>query len=210
MSDGVKVLVADPPWRHKDQLPGKGRGASKHYATMSLEEIVRYPLPDMAPDSVLMLWRVASMQREALSVLTGWGFQLKSEIVWDKRRKCKPCRGVGVVPVSRVHVKGEARVMRVCDACNGRGDKPWFGMGWQVRGAHETCLIATRGKNIRRNASIRSVFQARVPDNRHSAKPEKFFDLVEELYPGPYHELFARRQRDGWTCEGLEAWKGSA
>lgn len=40
---------------------------------------------------------------------------------------------------------------------------------------------------------------------QHSRKPDAFFDLVEEVSPGPYLELFARRQRLGWDTWGNEA-----
>lgn len=43
------------------------------------------------------------------------------------------------------------------------------------------------------------------PRGRHSAKPEAFIDLVEQVSPGPYLELFARRQRLGWDTWGNEA-----
>lgn len=39
----------------------------------------------------------------------------------------------------------------------------------------------------------------------HSAKPDAFLDLVEQVSPGPYLELFARRQRLGWDTYGDEA-----
>jgi N6-adenosine-specific RNA methylase IME4 len=39
----------------------------------------------------------------------------------------------------------------------------------------------------------------------HSQKPEAFLDLVEQVSPGPYLELFARRQRLGWDTWGDEA-----
>ncbi len=39
----------------------------------------------------------------------------------------------------------------------------------------------------------------------HSAKPEAFLDIVEQVSPGPYLELFARRQRLGWDTWGNEA-----
>ena len=32
----------------------------------------------------------------------------------------------------------------------------------------------------------------------HSAKPDAFLDVVEQVSPGPYAELFARRARLGW------------
>lgn len=41
--------------------------------------------------------------------------------------------------------------------------------------------------------------------NAHSRKPEAFLDLVESVSPGPYLELFARRQRLGWDTWGDEA-----
>jgi N6-adenosine-specific RNA methylase IME4 len=43
------------------------------------------------------------------------------------------------------------------------------------------------------------------PRGRHSQKPEEFYDLVERISPGPYLELFARRQRLGWDTWGDEA-----
>jgi N6-adenosine-specific RNA methylase IME4 len=163
------TLVADPPWQFGDKLPGDGRGAAKNYSTLSLEDIKNFLLPDLAPDCRLFLWRVASMQEEALAVMKAWGFTLKTEIVWQKL------------------------------TANGL---PWFGMGRTVRASHETCLIGVRGRPPVLNRSIRSTFSA--PYTRHSGKPEYFFDLVEQLSPGPYVELFARRKRSGWTCLGDE------
>ncbi len=37
----------------------------------------------------------------------------------------------------------------------------------------------------------------------HSAKPEAFLDAVEQVSPGPFVELFARRQRLGWDSWGF-------
>lgn len=162
-------IVVDCPWRFGDSLPGPGRGAEKHYATLSVAELELFPLPPIADDAYLFFWRVASMQQEALDVIRAWDFTLKTEIVWRKQT-----------------VTG----------------KRWFGMGRTVRAEHETCLVATRGRPQVLSKSIRSTFEAPVPDGRHSAKPEAFFDLVESLVPGPYVELFARRVRPGWTCLG--------
>jgi N6-adenosine-specific RNA methylase IME4 len=41
----------------------------------------------------------------------------------------------------------------------------------------------------------------------HSAKPPAFFDLVESVSPGPYLEMFARRQRLGWDTWGNECFE---
>ncbi len=43
------------------------------------------------------------------------------------------------------------------------------------------------------------------PRGRHSEKPAAFYDMVEQVSPGPYLELFARRQRLGWDTWGDEA-----
>jgi N6-adenosine-specific RNA methylase IME4 len=163
------TLVADPPWRFGDSLPGRGRGASKHYECMGVEDIAAFPLPEMQRDAYLLLWRVAAMPDEALWVCRAWGFAPKSEIVWLKRTR-----------TGKVH----------------------FGMGHHVRAAHESCVVAVRGKPKPLSRSVRSVFEA--PVGRHSEKPDAFYRLVEELCPGPRVELFARRRRPGWACLGNE------
>jgi N6-adenosine-specific RNA methylase IME4 len=107
VTPAAAVLVADPPWRHGDQLPGPGRGASKHYQTMSVEEICAFKLPPLANDCWLFLWRVSSMPREALDVVNAWGFVPKSELVWRKMTN----------DGSRVRI-GMGRSVRLChEAC---------------------------------------------------------------------------------------------
>jgi N6-adenosine-specific RNA methylase IME4 len=80
-------VLADPPWRFRDPLPGRGRGAAKHYRCLSVSELCAYPLPPLAADCFLFLWRVASMQSEALAVMSAWGFTLKTELVWLKQTR---------------------------------------------------------------------------------------------------------------------------
>lgn len=183
-----KVIVADPPWSFGDKLPGKTRGAERNYRVMSAREVERCePYADLVhrdtePDALLFLWRVASQVEEAMGVARAWGFVPKSEIVWVKTTK----NSYEVdEPLERPSFF-----------------KLHFGMGRYVRAAHETCIVAARGKAaaLVKDHSVRSVFFA--PVGRHSQKPEAFFDLVERLSGGPYLELFARRFRRGWTCMG--------
>jgi hypothetical protein len=54
---------------------------------------------------------------------------------------------------------------------------------------------AGRPKGIRRNWFD-------WPRGPHSAKPSAFSDLVEQVSPGPYVELFARQPRLGWDHWG--------
>lgn len=90
------ALCADPPWKFGDSLPGPSRGAAKNYPTLSVDELMHFRLPPIADDALLFLWRVASMQQEALDVGKAWGFELKTEIVWNKLTKTgKPWFGMG-------------------------------------------------------------------------------------------------------------------
>ncbi len=168
-----RVLVADPPWRFSDRLPGNGRGAAKHYRCLSLSAIMRHPLPPLADDCVLFLWRVSAMVEEAYEVCRAWGFMPKSEIVWDK-----------ITASGKTH----------------------FGMGHIVRAAHETAVIAIRGRPQRLHAAQRSRFEASAPRSAgkviHSAKPDEFFAIVARLYAGPRVSIFERRHRKGFDCIG--------
>jgi N6-adenosine-specific RNA methylase IME4 len=83
---------------------------------------------------------------------------------------------------------------------NSHAPKPHFGMGRHVRAAHETCIVAVKGKPIHRSDSIRSILHAPIGD--HSEKPDSFYYLVTQVCFGPYVDLFARKERPGWTCIG--------
>jgi N6-adenosine-specific RNA methylase IME4 len=45
------------------------------------------------------------------------------------------------------------------------------------------------------------------PRAEHSRKPDAFLDLVEQVSPGPYLELFARRNRLGWDTWGNQSFE---
>lgn len=80
-----KVVCADPPWHFGDKLPGPSRGAEKNYRVLTQLEIEQFPLPSIADDALLFLWRVSSQVEEAYRVVRAWGFVPKTEIVWLKR-----------------------------------------------------------------------------------------------------------------------------
>lgn len=70
----------------------------------------------------------------------------------------------------------------------------------------EYCLFARRGtlKHLRRSESVWFNWPRMGPGS-HSRKPEHFIDLVEQVSPGPYVELFSRRHRLGWAVWGNES-----
>ena len=45
----------------------------------------------------------------------------------------------------------------------------------------------------------------RTQKREHSRKPDEMIDLIESCSPGPYLELFARGEREGWTLWGNQA-----
>lgn len=194
----ARVLVADPPWKFSDGLPGPKRGARKHYKTMSVADIRHFPLPPVTDDALLFLWRVASMQEEALSVVRAWGFVPKSEIVWLKTGQEDRDLVVRIGKLSK-HRATDEELIEIAIA---EARRTSFGMGRYTRQAHEVCLIAKRGMASVKSRSQRSVFYA--PRGAHSEKPDEFFRIVESLADGPYVELFARKQREGWSCFGDE------
>ena len=63
-------------------------------------------------------------------------------------------------------------------------------------------LLAVRGKPLRLAADVHQVVIA--PIGEHSVKPDEVYRRIERLYPGPYLELFARKQRPNWMCWGDE------
>jgi N6-adenosine-specific RNA methylase IME4 len=92
----ARVLAADPPWRFRDALPGPGRGAAKHYGTLSVPELCAFPLPPMLPDAACFLWFCASMAPESLEVLRAWNFRPVQLITWCKVTKDgRPRIGMG-------------------------------------------------------------------------------------------------------------------
>lgn len=173
-----RTLVADPPWKFGDNLPGKTRGAARQYPCLSVEDICRFPLPDLAPDCTLLLWRVASMQQEALDVARMWGFTIKTELVWLKKTTSgKRWFGMGRT------LRAEHEVCLI-----GTRGRPGV-KSHSIRSTFVTDLDLTG---------------LSAPVGKHSKKPDEFYRIVEQLCSGPYVELFARQQRPGWTCLGNE------
>jgi N6-adenosine-specific RNA methylase IME4 len=85
---------------------------------------------------------------------------------------------------------------------NRSGDGLFTGMGYWTRANTELCLFATRGNPKRLHADVPQVLLAPVME--HSRKPDEIHDRIERLVPGPYIELYARRERPDWIAWGDE------
>lgn len=69
---------------------------------------------------------------------------------------------------------------------------------------HELLLVATRGSCV---PSVDTLDPSVISEKRtkHSRKPDRFYELIERLYPpgdATHVELFARRSRNGWQSWG--------
>lgn len=81
--------------------------------------------------------------------------------------------------------------------------KPSFGMGNYFRGQTEHVLFGVRGSQPLRRKDVGTWFLAQR-GGEHSAKPDEFYRIVESCSPGPYLDVFARKERPGWTAWGGE------
>lgn len=71
------IIYADPPW-HYNQKNLSG-AAEHHYRTMSIEEICKLKVAEVADQHcVLFLWATFPQLPEALKVIKAWGFQYKT------------------------------------------------------------------------------------------------------------------------------------
>jgi N6-adenosine-specific RNA methylase IME4 len=184
-----RTIVADPPWPYKN--PGefargktpvaRGAGSRARYGSMSLDELRQLPVEEFArPDACLYLWTTGAFLEHAPGLVRRWGFRPVHLCTWIKTTQNAACSH-GFPKVS-----------------------PRTGYYW--RSCAEFCWFGIRGQP---EVDFRRV----VPDawlwprGKHSAKPEAFFDLVESVSPGPYLELFARRNRLTWDTWGNESFQ---
>ena len=110
------TIYADPPWRFQNRT---GKVAPEHhrlnrYPTMDFEEIKSLPVPSLAEDTAhLYLWVPNALLPDGLEVMSAWGFEYKTNLIWEKVRKdgFPDGRGVGFyfrnvteIPVSYTHL----------------------------------------------------------------------------------------------------------
>jgi N6-adenosine-specific RNA methylase IME4 len=181
------VIVVDPPWSFSDGLKAMKkpvrRGAASQYSTLSFSELAQLDVKELADPSgsVLALWVPSTLLSTGLDLMHMWGFTFKQTFVWVKTKQSKP--GAVVTNVNDVLA---------------------FGMGRLFRQSHEIVLIGTMGKDVYKKLNDHSQRSVSLDERtRHSTKPESLQDKLEKMFPNANKlEMFARRQRPGWTCVG--------
>lgn len=78
------------------------------------------------------------------------------------------------------------------------------GLGGAYTLATEHVLFCRRG-NLKSQTRLDRNWWLWKRQRLHSQKPDGFLDVVEQVSPGPYLEVFARRERLGWDTYGDES-----
>lgn len=184
-----RTIVADPPWPMKWNGGGLRRSSSSWgraaygrkdlgYETMTLAAIEALPVDALAEDDAhLFLWTPDRflIEGDAARIARAWGFKPGRVLLWW----AKPGIGLGKFP------RPQHEAMLICR----RGSLDW--LRFDIGSVQEWPQpYGPAGKSIAKIGS---------------AKPEASLDLIESVSPGPYLELFARRNRLGWSTWGHEA-----
>ena len=70
---------------------------------------------------------------------------------------------------------------------------------------HELLLFGVRGKGYNVKTDDKTIGSwIHAPRGKHSQKPHEFRKLIMSRSKGPYLEMFARTDREGWTSWGNE------
>ncbi len=169
--DRFATVMVDPPWRFQNRT---GKIAPEHkrlarYPTMTLDEICALPLAEHLEDRAhCYLWVPNALLPEGLQVLNAWGFEYKSNIVWEKIRKDGGPDGRGV----GFYFRNVTEILL-------------FG----TRGKDVRTLPPGRSQV--------NFIEAEEPDSdllksrkrEHSRKPDEQYEIIENCSWGPFLEL---------------------
>lgn len=114
-----KIIYADPPWQYRARISHGTRfeqGASGYYKSMSIDEIKKLPIADLAAENcALFLWGTFPYLEKQIRLFGYWGFRYTTcGFTWVKT--------------------------------NIRNNKPFFGTGYYTKSNAEICLLGIKGK----------------------------------------------------------------
>jgi N6-adenosine-specific RNA methylase IME4 len=172
-----RTILADPPWQFQNKT---GKVAPEHrrlnrYGTMTLDEIKELPVEKIAADTAHLYMWVPNA--------------LLPE-------------GIEVLRAWGFNYKSNLvwHKIRKDGGSDGRG------VGFYFRNVTELILFGVKGKNARTLQPGRTQVNYLATRKReHSRKPDEQYDIIESCSPGPYLELFARGEREGWATWGDQA-----
>ncbi len=197
--DRFGTVMADPPWRFQNRT---GKIAPEHkrlarYPTMTLDDICELPVAELSEERAhCYLWVPNALLPEGLRVLEAWGFEYKSNIVWEKIRKDfgPDGRGVGFYfrNVTEILLFG-TRGKNVRTLPPGRSQVNFMSSLDDSGSEFHSLDVLPDGDLLK------------TRKREHSRKPDEQYEIIESCSWGPYLELFGRGRRDGWAVWGNQA-----
>ena len=170
-----QIIYADPPWTYKVwSVNGNKRSACQYYPTMTKEELQNFPIQKISVKDSVLLMWVTAPCMEE-------GLELIKK--WGFTYKT-----IGFTWIKK----------------NKKTNSLFWGMGYYTRANTELCLLATKGKPLKRvSRSIHQVVES--PVQEHSRKPDEVRNRISRLFGDlPRIELFARQKTEGWDVWGNE------
>ena len=147
---------------------------------MTIEDIKAMPIEEIAGEKAqLYLWVPNALLAEGLAVMDAWGFEYKSNIVWEKIRKDGGPDGRGV----GFYFRNVTELIL---------------FGIKKNSAPNRTLQPARSQ----------VNLIRAMKREHSRKPDEIIPVIEACSREPRIELFARGVREGWDMWGNQADEG--
>lgn len=202
MAPPFNVAIIDPPWPYTQASKHEkltGYSTEHEYPAMTMERLESLPIDELT--NYVFLWTTVAFLEKAFPLLHIWGFEPMTTIAWVKTQT--------LVQANELPFKDDGGHKEV----DGKDFKfkPSYGVGYWFRGCIEPIIVAKRkDKSVK---SVRSQWIGLLSENAgHSRKPDTLYELIEKdkkdgkgvTYPGPYLELFGRRERQGWTVIGNE------
>lgn len=173
------TIYADPPWQFQNRT---GKVAPEHkrltrYETMTIEEIKQLPVESIADSKAhLYLWVPNALLPDGLMVMDAWGFDYKSNIIWEKIRKDGNPDGRGV----GFYFRNVTEILL---------------FGVKKNSMPNRTLAPARSQ----------VNLVRSQKREHSRKPDEIIPIIEACSQENRIELFARGSRPGWDMWGNQA-----
>lgn len=119
MKNKYQIIYADPPWKYNSRVNHKTRfrgGACGHYDLMTMDEIKKLPIPELAADNcALFMWCTFPYLNKQIELFDYWGLRYRT---------------VGFTWVKTNPING----------------KPFFGVGYYAKSNAEVCLLGIKGR----------------------------------------------------------------
>jgi N6-adenosine-specific RNA methylase IME4 len=91
--EAFDIILCDPPWSYNEQMmrgQTKTTGSAEaHYNTMTLDELKRLPVNEIAkPNSLCIMWTTGPQLKNSIELMEcdAWGFKyITIAFIWDKQ-----------------------------------------------------------------------------------------------------------------------------